>query len=287
MTTCSIRAWIFPIAFLSLAACAGDPGTGGSVSVWTWLRVLNDAPASDPTPVPEVVAPKATIVEDPDSSFANGLQSLPLIGPMLAVLFGNDLPGDEELAIDARAVAPRTPSEALAAADSTPPQLNILYVQNGRLRAYGASIVIRGTVDDETEVAEVTVNGQLASVKDRSFARRVRVPPGESRAVVRAEDRDGNVSFAQFTIQRSNAGQRQTVPRTIGANLTTPEYRLVETYAERPIPRLEDMPESGVYMILLAGTPSAHIIKMPSLDQCREAVEYTDNAACTFHRGRE
>ena len=202
-------------------------------------------------------------------------------------LMAHLLPDDDEAAVDAREltkakrrVIPRTGS------GGTAPKLNVLYVNNGRIRAYGASVIVRGTVDDDGDVVEVSVNGKAAALKDRSFTRRVPAPIGETEVVVRAEDDDGNATETRFTIVRSVPGQRLAVQRPAQQDLSSPEYRYLETSAGVAGPRLEDLSEPGVYMILLAGTPSAHFVKMPSLAQCREAVEYTENAVCTFHRGR-
>jgi len=202
-------------------------------------------------------------------------------------LLANLLPQDDEAAIDERQlikdkrrVIPRT------GVGGTPPRLNVLYVANGRIRAYGSHVIVRGTVDDDGAIAVVTINGRPAQVKERAFSRRLAVPLGETEVVVRAEDDDGNAAETRFTVVRAPAGQRLPPQRPVQVELSSPEYRYLETAAGVPSPRLEDLDEPGVYMILLAGTPSAHFVLMPSLAQCREAVEYTENAACAFHRGR-
>jgi hypothetical protein len=207
---------------------------------------------------------------------------------------------DDEQAVDARELtratakaggphqaAMRRPALPKAGSGAeNPPRLNVLYVANGRIRAFGPAIWIRGTVDDDTDGVEVTVNGQKATVKDRSFRRRVPVPPGETEMEVRAEDADGNVTASRFLLVRSGAGQSLPAARP-PAEIATPEYRLIEQPSLDRIPRIEDVADAGVYMVLMAGTPSAHFVKMPNLAQCREAVEYTENAACTFHKGRD
>ena len=207
---------------------------------------------------------------------------------------------DDEQAVDARELtratakaggphqaAMRRPALPKAGSGAeNPPRLNVLYVANGRIRAFGPAIWIRGTVDDDTDGVEVTVNGQKATVKDRSFRRRVPVPPGETEMEVRAEDADGNVTASRFLLVRSGAGQSLPAARP-PAEIATPEYRLIEQPSLERIPRIEDVADAGVYMVLMAGTPSAHFVKMPNLAQCREAVEYTENAACTFHKGRD
>jgi len=168
---------------------------------------------------------------------------------------------------------------------SHPPRLNVLYVVNGRIRAVGAAISIRGTVEDDADGVEVTVNGQKAQVKDKSFQRRIAVPPGESDVIVRAEDIDGNVTISRFVLVR---GAAQPLPAArLPADIAAPDFRLNEQPGPERVPRIEDEREAGVYMVLMAGTPSAHFVKMPNLAQCREAVEYTENAACTFHQGRD
>jgi hypothetical protein len=208
---------------------------------------------------------------------------------------------DDEQAVDARELTHRATPKAggpqqaalrqpslpeAGSGAANPPMLNVLYVANGRIRALGPAIWIRGTVDDDTDGVEVTVNGQKATVKDRSFRRRVPVPPGETEMEVRAEDADGNVTASRFLLVRSGAGQSLPAARP-PAEIATPEYRLIEQPSLDRIPRIEDVADAGVYMVLMAGTPSAHFVKMPNLAQCREAVEYTENAACTFHKGRD
>jgi hypothetical protein len=226
--------------------------------------------------------------------------------PMAANL--NRRANDDEFAVDAREVTRRPnvlsgggastpaagpaafrPPAALPKAGSgaaNPPKLNVLYVSNGRIRAFGPQIWIRGTVEDDTDGIEVTINGQKAQVKDKSFQRRVSVPPGESDVLVRAEDADGNVTTSRFVLVRSGASQSLPAARP-PAEIATPEYKLIEQPSLERVPRIEDVQDPGVYMVLMAGTPSAHFVKMPNLAQCREAVEYTENAACTFHRGRD
>lgn len=223
---------------------------------------------------------------------------VPVGGPIAANV--NRRASDDEFAVDAREVTrrPNAPNAARPTAQSAtlrqragsgaanPPRLNVLYVANGRIRAYGPAIWIRGTVEDDTEGTEVTVNGQKAQVKDKSFQRRVTVPPGETEMIVRAEDIDGNVTTSRFMLVRSGASQSLPAARP-PAEISMPESRSIEQPGLDRVPRIEDEREAGVYMVLMAGTPSAHFVKMPNLAQCREAVEYTENAACTFHQGRD
>ena len=226
-----------------------------------------------------------------------GLRTSPAIGPLAAVFSSPVV--DDEFAVDAREVTRRAtaPSPSTGAVRpaalpkagsgaSAPPKLNVLYVSNGRIRATGPQIWIRGTVEDDAEGVDVTINGLRASVKEKSFQRRISVPPGESDVVVRAEDADGNVVTTKFLLVRSTPGQSLPAARP-PIEIAQPEYRLAEQPAADKIPRIEDIPQAGVYMVLMAGTPSAHFVKMPNLAQCREAVEYTENAACTLHRGRD
>ena len=252
-------------------------GGCGVADGWLW--------SSEP-PRAETVARKRPAAVEPPTPPARP-------GSLLANLFGT-APDDDEKAIDARELA-RGKSAARSVplampkmgGGGTPPRLNVLYVINGRIRAYGSAVIVRGTVDDaDGEVVDVTVNGKPAILKDRSFSRRVPVSIGETEVVVRAEDEDGNFATTRFAIVRSHPGQRLAVQRPAAQELSNPEYRYIET-AIPAAPRLEDLREPGVYMILLAGTPSAHFVKMGSLAQCREAAEYTENAACAFHRGRE
>lgn len=205
---------------------------------------------------------------------------------------------DDEFAVDAREVTRRPgggtaqPVVTPAPAATNPPKLNVLYVSNGRIRAYGPAIWIRGTVEDESDGVEVTVNGQKAQVKDRSFQRRVSVPPGESEMTVRAEDRDGNVTTSRFFLVRSGVGQslpaaRPPAARQPAETAVTDSKFSVQSGPDNVPRSIEDVPDAGVYMVLMAGTASAHFVKMPNLAQCREAVEYTENAACTVHKGRD
>ncbi len=43
----------------------------------------------------------------------------------------------------------------------------------------------------------------------------------------------------------------------------------------------QKMRRPGVYMVLLPGTPGMHIVPMPSLKDCRQAVEFSLRAAYT------
>ena len=204
---------------------------------------------------------------------------------------------DDEFAVDAREVTrrPNVLSGAQPKAANPPklpPKLNVLYVANGRIRAYGPAIWIRGTVEDESDGVEVTVNGQKALVKDRSFQRRVSVPPGESEMTVRAEDSDGNVTTSRFLLVRSGVGQslpaaRPPAARSPAAELAASDSKFSVQSGPDSVTKIEDVRDAGVYMVLMAGTASAHFVKMPNLAQCREAVEYTENAACTVHKGRD
>ena len=38
--------------------------------------------------------------------------------------------------------------------------------------------------------------------------------------------------------------------------------------------------QKAVFLVLMAGTPTVHIIEMPSMERCREAAEFTANARC-------
>ena len=193
-------------------------------------------------------------------------------------------PAPKPGAQNAAFVPPR--AAGTGARDSAPPKLNVLYVTNGRIRATGPQIWIRGTVEDDTDGVEVTINGQRAVVKDKSFQRRIAAPPGESNVTVRAKDIDGNVVTNRFVLVRNAPGQSLPAARA-PIDITSSDYKMVEQTANDRIPRIEDIAEPGVYMVLMAGTPTAHFVKMPNLAQCREAVEYSENAACTVHRGRD
>ena len=227
------------------------------------------------------------------------------VGPGPLAQSANRHTSDDEFAVDAREVTRRsaapyssatppaqTPLPKTASSGANPPKLNVLYVANGRIRAYAPAIWIRGTVEDDTDGLEVTINGQKAQVKDRSFQRRITVPAGESEVFVRAEDSDGNVTTSRFMLVRSVPGQSLPAARPPTARptgeLAASENKFTVQSGPDNVPRsIEDVHDAGVYMVLMAGTPSAHFVKMPNLAQCREAVEYTENAACTVHRGRD
>jgi hypothetical protein len=197
---------------------------------------------------------------------------------------------DDEFAVDAgkvtsaRAVPTRTAQATGQATGSAAPKLNVLYVTNGRIRATGSQIVIRGTVEDDTPGVAVTVNGLPAIVKDRSFQRRIAVPLGESEIVVRAEDSDGNVTVSRFALARAVPGQSPPAARP-PAGTGHADDKMIDPSTAGPIPRIEDIPEAGVYMVLMEGTAAAHFVKMPNMAKCQEAVEFTANATCTQHRG--
>ena len=149
----------------------------------------------------------ATVVPDPGRSAPGSRPS-----SLLANLFRTPAE-DDETAVDARDLSlPRRPAVPRTGGGS-PPKVNVLYIANGRIRAYGSHVVVRGTVDDDGDVVAVTVNGKLANLKERSFSRRVPAPIGETEVVVRAEDEDGNVATSRFVIVRSHPGQRLAVQR--------------------------------------------------------------------------
>jgi hypothetical protein len=212
---------------------------------------------------------------------SSGLRDVPVLGSIMVALLGPGGPEqDSEMAVDAKAADP--PQDTLGAA--APPRINMLYVRKGVLRAYGPALVIRGTIDNEAPIVDVSVNGQPAQYVNRGFARRIAVPLGESEAMVRVEDADGNVVVQKFLIARSSPGQGLAAAR-VTSDMIASDYKFAEAAAPERAARLEDQTDPGVYMVLLAGTPSAHIIRMNSMAQCREAVAYTENAACTFYPG--
>jgi hypothetical protein len=213
---------------------------------------------------------------------SSGLRDMPFLGPIVVALLGPGGPvEDSEMAVDAAASVP--PKDGFGAASA--PHINLLYVRNGQLHAYGPALVIRGTVDNEAPIVDISVNGRPAQFSGRGFARRIAVPMGESDGIVRVEDADGNVVTSRFTIVRSSPGQGLAGKR-ITNDMLLSDYKLSDTsLTDRP-PRIEDQTEPGIYMVLLAGTPAAHIIKMDSMARCRQAVAYTDNATCTFYSGR-
>ena len=38
--------------------------------------------------------------------------------------------------------------------------------------------------------------------------------------------------------------------------------------------------QKAVFLVLMAGTPTVHIIEVPSMERCREAAEFTAKARC-------
>jgi len=218
-------------------------------------------------------------------SNTSGIRDLPLLGPVVVALLGPGGPTeDSEMAIDAgqaQAAAGQIKDNAGAGA---PPRINLLYVHNGQLHAYGPALVIRGTIDNDAPVVDVSVNGQPAQFSGRGFARRIAVPLGESEVIVRVEDGDGNVALSRFTIMRSSPGQGLASAHVTNDMLLSDYKPASNALPDRP-PRIEDQTEPGIYMVLLAGTPAAHIIKMNSMAQCRDAVAFTENATCTFYSG--
>lgn len=261
MIQSSIRSLAALAGLLLLGACGTDLGG------WNWLTGAHDAPLRR--------------AAAPGERMETGRTGVP--GSLVAMR----TEADDEAAVDARELQrPRRIVIPRTGTGGTPPKLNVLYVANGRIRAYSPYVIVRGTVDDDGTVVEVLINGKPAQLKDRSFSRRVAAPLGETEVVVRAEDEDGNATEARFALVRVPPGQKLVAQRPQPQDSASPEYRYYET-ASGAAPRLADVGEPGVYMILLAGTPSAHFVKMPSLAQCREAIEYTENAACAFHRGRD
>ncbi len=262
-----------------VAACAlGLPGCAFENEEFQTNLADKAAPKRTEAPSPEIVVPA------PDKS---GLGGVPVVGPMLAALFGAEaLPEDEETAVPlakAGRGAGRIQSAALTegrAVDRQPPRLDVHFVRNGRLRAYTSRFTVRGTGTDESPVALVTVNGHRARLRGRGFSRRIAVPVGAQRTVVQALDAHGNAALVQFDIIR-RGGRDGGAPAPIGPGST-------ELRAPRSPPRqirgLGDIEEPGIYMVLWAGTPAMHAVRMPGMAHCLKAAEYSAGGTCTIRR---
>ncbi|NQV56644.1 MAG: hypothetical protein HQ503_12360 [Rhodospirillales bacterium] len=302
---------------LSAALIAGLSGcsflSGGTTGIWNLLSPNSAASNSPKSKGPEVVVEEPSInrpeaigkvsirkLSHKQDAPPGGVAGIPLIGPILAVLFGAEaLPQDEETAVaettpavapNLKITAPAQPIQPvqqaalrtgpLPALDRRPPRLKVHFVHQGRLRAYASRITIRGTVEDDSGIALVTVNGYTALIQGRSFSKRIRVPVGTQRSVVQALDVHGNASFVQFDIIRRD-GRDGRGP--IRASDTSLKFGNPETPPLK-VQSLRDIQEPGIYMVLMQGTPAMHIIRMPNIDACNKTVEFSENASCTIYR---
>lgn len=296
---------------LTVTACATGPDGRVTGSFWdfSWLNgsskpATREAPAVTETPP----APAAPIVEVDDPSVdedrfnqaekpsaqkPSGIADIPIIGPLLAALFPADskLPDDDEIAVEDKSGQPGSTvvveepegPENLARLDVEPPRVKVHYATHGRLKVFGPTMTIRGSVSDPSGVAELRVNGEPVPLKDRSFAYKMAAPVGYEQVEIAAVDHQGNVSKQMLDVVRqADRATRRRIDRNVEAATLVRRYggtkRTVTNSTANPRTAMRD---PGVYMVLLAGTPGMHIVKMPNLKQCREAVEYTSRAACT------
>lgn len=83
--------------------------------------------------------------------------------------------------------------------DKTAPQLTIENPKNGD-KLNKETITVEGAVSDE-HLADVTVNGQKAAVRDGKYSKRIMLDPGENVIEVAARDEAGNETRKSVTIQ--------------------------------------------------------------------------------------
>jgi hypothetical protein len=231
------------------------------------------AAAPDPGPIP-VAATAAGLLE-------RGAGARPAFAVLRADV---PLPEDDETAVPLsearRHPAPAAATKGGLVLDREPPRVQVHFVRGGRLRAHGPEILVRGTVRDASPVALVTVNGYIARLTGRGFARRVPVPMGVHRSVVQALDIHGNAALVPFDIVR-RGGRDGGAPVRAGAGS-------LERGPGAPPPRqirsLTDIDVPGAYMVLLAGTVAMHALPMPSLAHCQLAAGYSDGGTCTERR---
>ncbi|MBT3991097.1 MAG: hypothetical protein HON14_16655 [Rhodospirillaceae bacterium] len=291
----SIWATLILVSVL-LSSCAVGPQDGAERgrNFWDFASIFS-TPKDELTPVDDPSLDEIQDVEKPKGT--NALHKIPLIGPLLAALFSTPperakppLPGDEELAVDADKKAPtkkfRVPlhlarlTQEHLLKDRQAPVLKVFHVQNGRLHAFSSSVTIRGIAEDASGIAALKINGKPIRLRSRVFAKKINVPMGIHQALIEAEDTAGNIAYFQFKLVRKAA--RQNAARNRPGRDSIDIRPVVEA---KPAPRLAAMREPGVYMVLMAGSAAAHIVKMPNLKKCREAVQFSNNAACTYHTG--
>jgi len=293
----------FSVAVMAmlLSACATSPDGRHGKSLFDLSWLFSDSPTEtvEQGPTELVIdVDDPSVEEEMDLSVRNegptgGFGEIPVIGPILAALFsqGTNLPEDEELAQEApiadlvsaqnqRIEALLRPSEV----DAEPPILKLLYERNGRLQAFGPTVAIRGTANDDTGVAEVSVNGQLVQLRSNAFSHRINVPFGLSVARIVATDTAGNKAVRALPIvRRSDRATR----RRVTSNVTREPPPVSALFRTRPAVLAAEadpmrvVQQPGVYMVLLSGTPLVHVVRMPTLDQCKQAVAFSQNAACT------
>jgi len=286
------------LSSLLLAGCAVGPNEGSERGRNFWdLASIFSTPKDEVTAVDD---PSLEETEGVDKSAATSLKDIPLIGPLLAALFSTpsqntneNLPEDEELAVDAEQKVTagrnnfRVPLHLARLTDENlledriAPSLKVFHVKNGRLQAFSSSVTIRGIAEDASGITSLKINGKPIRLNSRIFSKKLNVPMGIHQALVEAEDTAGNVAYFQFKLVRKVARQNATRHRPGRDSI---DIRPIAT--PRPAPRLAAMREPGVYMVLMAGSTAAHIVKMPNLKKCREAVEFSNNAACTYHSGK-
>jgi len=264
------------IVIFGLSACSTGPNgeTGGPSLSW-----LTDGDASLRNA--KTVA-KTAANKEPDPG---GVGSVPIIGPILAALFRPDasLPEDEEIPVEEKTgVGPVVEVADPDDEDRTPPKVNVHFAPNDRLRVHGEIMKIRGHVIDDSEIVRVTVNGRPARLNNRSFSVTMDSPYGYQQVEIAAVDSQGNVTRKWIDVERQDdrvAEGRVPIDRN---SIDVGRFER-QKFVRRPDsddPRTK-MRTPGVYMVLLPGTPEMHIVPMPTLKDCRQAVEFSLRAACT------
>ncbi|MEK9678246.1 MAG: hypothetical protein VW169_07640 [Rhodospirillaceae bacterium] len=108
--------------------------------------------------------------------------------------------------------------------------------------------------------------------------RRKRLAPWQITAV----DRQGNVTRKWMDVERQDdqfADGRVPIDReSVSAGRFERKKFVRQPDSEDP---RQKMRRPGVYMVLLPGTPGMQIVPMPSLKDCRQAVEFSLRAAYT------
>ncbi len=269
-----LRSWLFAIVMLSfgLSACTSGPNgeTGGPDLSWL-MGGAEPVRQADTTAKPE---------ETP-----GGISDVPVIGPILTALFTPNagLPEDEEIPVEEQT----GPGPVVEVADPddedrTPPKVNVHFAPNDRLRVHGAVMKIRGQVTDESEVVQVTVNGRPVRLNNRSFSVSMDTPYVYQQVEIAAIDRRGNVTRKWIDVERQ---EDQVADGRVPINRDQIKPGRFERKKFVPRPDSDDprhkMRRPGVYMVLLPGTPGMHIVPMPSLKECRQAVEFSLRASCT------
>lgn len=269
---------------LLLGGCAVDPNTGEFTGLWKLERVFGPSEAQSPSETVEVHDPSIDEEKFQERKPDSGIFSYPVIGPILTALFprGNNLPRDEELAIEDRGIAlasrpPERLSDGYVTEDREPPILHVYRMKKGRLQTSNAYVLIRGFARDASGVAEIRLNGRPVKQSAQNFSSQMFASRAGTTAVIEAIDNFGNRSELKFQIVRKFDYRRPAPIIIDNSDEEILEARLQDSPAEFSGP--------GIYMVLMDGTTTRHIIKMPTLEKCRTATEFSSHAACTFHAG--